>query len=218
MNLNQIKRLVNGGESISVEFKRKAAHPEKIVRELVAFANTSGGYLLVGVDDSTEIIGLKNYEEEAYVLENAIAELCRPKIEYKDHVIHITPRKTILAFHISESKSKPHFAMSTPEAPRGIAYIRIQDMTVRASREKLEIMRRNRRPYDIQFNFGQKEKILMEYLDRHRFITVNQFKQMAEISKRAASDTLILLVLANVISIIPQAKQDVFTLASNPEV
>ena len=148
-------------------------------------------------------------------MDKAIKSLCRPDIKYQCHIANITPRKTVVVFHIAASRRKPHFALSTPQAKQGIAYIRILDMTVRASRETLEIMRRDKNRNGVQFHFGPKEKVLMEYLDQHRFITVDQFKRAAEISRRTASNTLILLVLANVISITPQTKQDVFTLASS---
>ncbi|MEQ8573732.1 MAG: ATP-binding protein, partial [Fulvivirga sp.] len=51
MTFQELKRLVSQGESETLEFKRKVAHPEKIVKEIVAFANTKGGKLLIGVSD-----------------------------------------------------------------------------------------------------------------------------------------------------------------------
>jgi predicted HTH transcriptional regulator len=50
-----LKALVRQGEGMHLEFKLKAAHPEKIVREIVAFANAQGGLLLVGVGDDKSI-------------------------------------------------------------------------------------------------------------------------------------------------------------------
>ena len=57
--IHELKRLALEGEGLQLEFKRKASHPEKIVRELIAFANTEGGTLLIGVDDDGSIPGLK---------------------------------------------------------------------------------------------------------------------------------------------------------------
>ncbi len=72
MELHEIKRLIYGGESDLVEFKRKIAHPEKVIREVVAFANTKGGHLFVGVDDDRSIVGCKYAEEEDFLLQKAI--------------------------------------------------------------------------------------------------------------------------------------------------
>ena len=51
MTFTELKQLVRRGEGQYLEFKKKADHPDKIVREMVAFANSGGGELLLGVDD-----------------------------------------------------------------------------------------------------------------------------------------------------------------------
>ncbi len=68
VHLRELKKLVSEGEGIQLEFKRKASYPEKIVRELIAFANTEGGTLLIGVDDDGSVPGVKYPEEEAHVV------------------------------------------------------------------------------------------------------------------------------------------------------
>ena len=57
--LTELRKLISKGEGLHLEFKRKALHPDKILRELIAFANSGGGILLVGVDDDKSIPGLK---------------------------------------------------------------------------------------------------------------------------------------------------------------
>ena len=64
MELQELEDLVHKGEGQLLEFKLKASFPEKIVKEMVAFANSNGGQLLVGVDDDGRIAGLKFAEEE----------------------------------------------------------------------------------------------------------------------------------------------------------
>ena len=59
MNTNEIKKLCRLGENSKVQFKLRLENPAKIAPELVAFANSKGGILLIGVEDKTgEIIGL----------------------------------------------------------------------------------------------------------------------------------------------------------------
>lgn len=60
--------MIKHGESQNLELKLKANHPEKIVKEIVAFANTEGGNLLLGVDHNLQIKGLKFVEEEEFLL------------------------------------------------------------------------------------------------------------------------------------------------------
>jgi len=212
MVLSDIIKLTKEGENDVVEFKKKAAFPLKIIRELVAFANTKGGWLLVGVDDDGTVSGLKYSEEDAFALEEAIRIYCRPRLKYKFHVVNLSSHKGLLAYYVRESKRKPHFVLDQKGRKRK-AYIRINDKTVQASREVLEIMKRTTRKENLHFNFGIKEKLLMEYLEEHRSITVDQFEKMAHLTRENASETLVKLTLANVISLAPQMKQDIFTLA-----
>jgi len=53
-----LRRLIQQGESQTVEFKSRVPAPETIARSLVAFANSDGGILLLGVGDDGHIFGL----------------------------------------------------------------------------------------------------------------------------------------------------------------
>jgi hypothetical protein len=53
-----IAKIIADGESQSVEFKTRLAKDDSIGRIIVAFANTEGGILLIGVDDKGEIVGI----------------------------------------------------------------------------------------------------------------------------------------------------------------
>ena len=64
MNFGELQRLVRKGEGQFLEFKRKANHPEKIVKELVSFANSGGGTLLLGVSDDGKLNGVRNPHED----------------------------------------------------------------------------------------------------------------------------------------------------------
>ena len=59
MTQNAISDLIARGEGPTVEFKRSLA--KDIGRELCAFANVSGGTILIGVSDSGEIVGVANH-------------------------------------------------------------------------------------------------------------------------------------------------------------
>ena len=52
MNATTIKHLIASGESQQVEFKQSASSAKDLAREVVAFANTSGGVLILGIDDT----------------------------------------------------------------------------------------------------------------------------------------------------------------------
>ena len=209
MTIREIQAFVNEGENQHLEFKKKVAHPEKIVREIVAFANTEGGRLLIGVDDNGIISGVKFAEEDKFVLEKAIVDFCRPRVRFKSEIIKLSEKKSIINYTIYESKKKPHYVV---ENKRGRAYVRVKDRSIQASKEVREILRRSRRNKDIKFHYGDKEKILMEYLAVHHSINIKKFAEIAGVSRYMASKTLVLLVLANVLKLIPQEKEDVYVI------
>ena len=57
MNDSDIRKLVQEGETSDVEFKTRIVHPQILSRNISAFANTSGGTILVGVDERHGIVG-----------------------------------------------------------------------------------------------------------------------------------------------------------------
>jgi predicted HTH transcriptional regulator len=100
MTLQEIRILASKGEGLKIEFKKKAAHPEKIVREVIALANTSGGNLLIGVDDDGTVSGQRFIEEEIFVMEKAIQELIFPALEYEVSSIKLSEKKGVAVFKI----------------------------------------------------------------------------------------------------------------------
>src|SRR5687767_10489320 len=77
--VQELKKLVAQGEGPFLEFKRKASFPEKIIREMIAFANTRGGTLLLGVGDDGTLPGLKYPEDESHVIHQALKK-CKPPL------------------------------------------------------------------------------------------------------------------------------------------
>jgi len=57
MTRAELLEMIRNGESSSVEFKRDDIEPHKLAREVVAFANTYGGHVLLGVEDDGAISG-----------------------------------------------------------------------------------------------------------------------------------------------------------------
>jgi predicted HTH transcriptional regulator len=70
-----LRRLIQQGESQTVEFKSRIPTPETIARSLVAFANSNGGILLLGVGDDGRIFGLTDEQVgEAMALLHRVVE------------------------------------------------------------------------------------------------------------------------------------------------
>lgn len=212
MKLKELKELVQQGEGLHLEFKLKTNHPDKIIKEMVAFANTEGGILLVGVNDDKQIPGLKFADEDEYVLVREMEKHIRPAIPYKLERVKVIDEREVLVFHIPESDEKPHFVDFNTEEPAK-AYVRVCDKSIQASKEVREILKGQRKSKNLRFSYGEKEDSLMKYLDVHHTISVNQYAELAKIPRKNASRTLILLSLTNVLRCEPGEHEDRFSLS-----
>lgn len=207
--VRDLKKLVSKGEGASLEFKRKAAYPDKIVREMIAFANATGGTLLVGIGDNGEVAGLKHPEDDSYVIQQSLRK-CSPRLSVAESFIPIGNARHVIQYHIAESKTKPHYFV---DGEKKEAYIRVNDQSLKASREVREIAKRSTAKRDVRFHYGEHERILMRYLDINPAITLKEFMKVSGLKKFYASKKLVLLVLANVLRITPHEKGDLFSLA-----
>lgn len=208
--VQELKKLVSLGEGLTLEFKRKATHPEKVVREMIAFANAHGGILLVGIGDDGTIPGLKYPEDESHVIKEALRK-CKPPLPVKETFIPNAPSRTVIQYEIEESKRKPHYYFHDSQTKE--CYVRVEDKSIQASREVREIINRSQRKKDIRFHYGDHEKLLMQYLDVNNTITLKKFCEISGLKKFYASKKLVLLVLADVLRISPNEKGDVYSLA-----
>lgn len=190
-----------------MEFKKKAAFPDKIVREIIAMANTEGGVLLIGVDDDGTVSGQRFIEEEVFVMEKAIRELIKPALEYQVEVIKLNAKKGVAVFQIPKSQQRPHYLL---DQSRKRAFVRVADRSIQASKEMWEILKRDKKQQDMVFTYGEKETVLMKTLAEKGKVTLNDFQNLAKLPRFLASKTLVRLVLANVIQIVPQEKEDFY--------
>jgi predicted HTH transcriptional regulator len=212
MNKYQLQQLVAQGEGVRLEFKRKANHPDKIVKEIVAFANTHGGKLLIGVDDDKSIVGLKYANEDEFVLKQAIEKHCKPAIQYSIEKILVAPNRVVLVFDILPSLQKPVFVIYNFERQTGVAYIRVADQSLQASREMRQILQGISEERSISFTYSNKEQVLLRYLAQYSKIDVKTYAQIAQLPMKEAAMVLVDLTIANVLKIQPEEMQDWFVM------
>jgi predicted HTH transcriptional regulator len=204
-----LRELVRQGENLHLEFKRRASSPDQIVREMIAFANTAGGILLVGVSDDGELSGVKYPTEESLVIKKAIVKYSRPHIAFTETILPLSEKKFVIQYEIPVSRKRPHvFKVSNRQS---ITYIRLRDMSMKASREMSEIVRRGKAGKNVQFTYGEDESRLMKFLERNGKITLTEFEVQSGLNYEDAANKLITLVLANVLRITPTDKGDFYS-------
>lgn len=213
MTRRELEQLVDLGEGINLEFKRRVPQPERIAKEIVALTNTHGGRILLGVDDNGTILGIDHASEEEFLLRQAVQAHCRPTVEYKTERVVVEPRCDVLVVTIPESSSKPHRVIVDGESnEEGTTYVRVDARSIEASPETIQELRAQKDRSGVTFEFGETESLLMRYLDDYGRISVSQLAQLADISSERASQTLLRLTKADLLHLHPDEEGDFFTL------
>jgi predicted HTH transcriptional regulator len=127
-------------EGKTLEFKRDLSSPDGALKTIVAFANTAGGTLLVGVEDrSRHIRGVPDPLDVEERLANLVSDRISPRIVPE---IEILPwrRTQVLALQVHPTPSRPHHLIR--EGPAGGVYVRVGSTNRRADAELIEELRR----------------------------------------------------------------------------
>lgn len=95
-----IKKLLKGPESKTLEFKRDLSSLKPILKTLIAFANTAGGILVIGIEDDGKITGLKDIQKQQDKLANSIAENILPKLLFPEFEFYTYKGKDLLIVQV----------------------------------------------------------------------------------------------------------------------
>lgn len=206
IKLNYVKGLINSGEGENLDFKFEISDAKKIARTFSAFANTTGGILLIGVKDNGKITGIQSDEEE-YMAESAAHIYCRPSVHYNIRKWYLEG-KCVLEVSVPQSNSGPHHAPD--EKGNWIAYVRVADENIKANRVLKEVWKNRNRGEGAYISFNKEEKALFEYLDAKGEITFSKFLKTARTSRGQAERILVNLILMNALEMEIRKNSTVF--------
>ena len=163
--------MIREGEHQKQDFKFCITDSRKIARSLVAFANTDGGSLLIGIKDNGNIVGVQS-DEEYYMVESAALIYSKPPVAFTTRQWHVEG-KTVLQVKVEPSRQKPHLAKD--ENGRWQAYVRHHDENRLAGKVMTEVWNKQKRSKGITVKLTDAEKFLLQYLDTHSYISVSAF-------------------------------------------
>lgn len=127
-------------EGKTLEFKRDLSSPKPLLKTLVAFANTAGGRLVIGVEDDKQVTGVEDPLAEEERLCNLIADSIAPRLVPNIELVTIDG-KTLLIAEVFLSGSRPHFLRA--EGPENGVYVRLGSTNRQADRELIVELRRS---------------------------------------------------------------------------
>ncbi|KKG55815.1 AlbA family DNA-binding domain-containing protein [Methanosarcina mazei] len=187
---HSIAELLSRPEGKTLEFKRDLSSPRNILKTLVAFANTAGGRLLIGVEDgSRELLSIENPLDEEERVCSLIADNIEPRLVPNVELIAFD-NKTLLGVEVYPSGSRPHWLKK--EGPDNGVYVRLGSSNRKADSDLIQELRRSamgitfdeqslpdRTVEDLDFEaavvcFERKRKLVEKDLESLRLVTRHQ--------------------------------------------
>lgn len=130
----ELLELIANGENSLVEFKRDDIRPEQLAKEIVAFANSYGGKLLVGVEDGGIPSGIQRVDLERWIMDTVCAHYVYPAIipQYEEVLLADNLRVAVITVPIGASKP---YVMKHND--REVFYIRAGSTSRIANRDQI---------------------------------------------------------------------------------
>ena len=122
-------------ETENIEFKSQFT--DEVYKEVIAFANTDGGVIYIGIDNAGNAVGIDNVDENYTRITNGIRDAIMPDVTMfvkytiqENHVVRIT---------VGEGSYKPYYLKSKGLKPSGV-FVRQGTSSVSASPEQIRAM------------------------------------------------------------------------------
>jgi predicted HTH transcriptional regulator len=204
-----LTELIAQGEGTNLEFKSTIDSAWKIARTLAAFANTSGGTLLIGVTDEGSICGVESELSEMQKIEAAAEQYCVPPLSVIYRSVN-AGGKLVLLINVAESTAKPHRTLDAQG--NSAVYVRAHDQNVPAGKPAVRALEYEPLPADSSLLESKTVKILTAYLEQKGSVSSRQFAQIANISERRAGKLLHELTRQGVLLMHDEQKQAFYSL------
>ncbi len=111
MKKSNLKTLVARGEDSQLQFKQDIRNVDALAAEMVAFANSEGGRILIGVSDTGKLIGIPRSEVGRInqLISNAASQHVRSPISPMTENVVVEKDRIVIVVTISKGIDKPYF-------------------------------------------------------------------------------------------------------------
>ncbi|MFD0704696.1 RNA-binding domain-containing protein [Alloscardovia venturai] len=203
-------------------FDRKSCRikPKDVVRHVIAFANASGGILVIGIEDDGAVRGFtSDSEKEANLIENAHIVGCTPTPTVKSERVRVNDSEFIIVLHIEVSTH----AVIRSKADAKV-YLRIADTSRELSHEQITHLEyeKNQRAFEDEIAWGSSindidTTLLAEYKDRlHTSVSDEKLLTSRSLMRDGQlTNAGVLLFSQNPTKFLPQARVRVLRFEGN---
>ena len=210
MTIMNLRKLIFEGEGVKLDFKKKITSCEKIARTMVSFTNNRGGLLLIGVADDGTITGVKNDDEERYMITKAAHFFARPALDPIFEEVYVDD-KMVLVVEIPQSTMKPHYALA--DDGKWWVYVRVKDKSVLASKVVVDVLKKSSGTEGVLIAYSDYERTLLTYLENNPQINIKECCKVLKLSRPKAQKLLVNLILSGIVKIHTSEKEEYYTSA-----
>lgn len=125
-------------ENENIEFKSIVT--DDIYKEVIAFANTDGGTIYIGIDDTGNVVGIDDVDETYTRITNGIRDAIQPDVTM--FIKYTLQDNKVVKISVGEGSYKPYYLKSKGLKPSGV-YIRQGTSSTQASPEQIRRMIKN---------------------------------------------------------------------------
>lgn len=109
-------------ESIHLELKKE--YVKDILKTVIAFANTSGGKIYIGIDDDGKVLGVQKLDTDILKLSNSIRDSIKPDITlFTSILVEKIDGKDVIVVDVQKGVSSPYYLTDKGIRPSGV-YVR----------------------------------------------------------------------------------------------
>lgn len=158
-----LQKSIQDGEGKTIEFKVELPNSNTLAKTIIAFSNTGGGKLIVGVNDQGEIIGLEpdvNIFELKDKVASIIYETCYPTV-LPDIYTTTIDNQLLLIIEVYRGNLLPYYIKNKGKN-EGV-YIRVGATNRKASHENILELERQR--MNISFDQEANREVALDSLD-----------------------------------------------------
>lgn len=129
---------MNFSEGLTLELKRQVV--DDIRKTVVAFANTEGGTIYVGIEDNGEIIGVQDVDGEMIKLSNMIRDVIKPDVTlFTSCESEQIQGKSVMKIMVQKGTESPYYLAGKGLRPEGV-YVRQGASSVPATERAIRRM------------------------------------------------------------------------------
>lgn len=187
VDILEIKNIIGETTEYDKKLKLEVKKPKSWCKSISAFANTLGGFLIFGISDDNQIVGLETPDKDAELISEIIKTRLNPIPEFKIS-FHTEDGNVLLIVQVFKGEETPYYYSGDGLLE---AYVRIGNESVKASPIELKrlVLRGRNTTFDSQNSMYKVEDYAFSKLrERYKKWTGNSFDEKDLVSFGLATE------------------------------